>query len=122
MKFERGERVIEVRGRHYRPYGIEELCVNDSSIWTRLVQEAGRKCDSYASDILLDWKMYKDEMLACVRRGEDHRWLFGFRSSGVDHTEWVEQHTRDYGYYISVFAIELVHDDNGFTLTLRKVA
>ena len=86
MRFECGERIIDAWGF----LGNEGVEVNDSSIWNRLVQEAGRKCDHFASDILLDWQMYKKELERSVNNGENRRWLFGFRNSGVDHTEWVE--------------------------------
>ena len=63
------------------------LEINYSSILTRLIQEAGRVCESYASDLFLTWT-------GMMRKFSDYRtesesFLFGFRRGGVDHTEWV---------------------------------
>lgn len=61
--------------------------INYSSILTRLIQEAGRWCERYASDLFIDWKHIEKSLSDPEYKGEVR--LFGFRESGVDHTAWV---------------------------------
>jgi len=57
-----------------------------------------------------------------LENNEDCVWLFGFRGSGVDHTEWVEQHINDHGHYISVFELSLaISHDGSFELSLARM-
>ena len=64
-----------------------ELNINYSSILTKLIQEAGRWCERFASDLFIDWKQIDNEL----GHGAEHErsYLFGFRMDGVDHTPWV---------------------------------
>ena len=121
IKYSHGERVIEADGR-YLSY-MDSVDVNDSSIWTRLIQEAGRKCDSYASDLLIDYDSYKRDLPELVKRKENFRWLFGFRQTGVDHAGFIEARTGE--PYISKFALDLTVEDGElgfFKLALSRIA
>ena len=116
-----GERIITANGRYldYR----DAVDVNDSSIWTRLIQEAGRKCDNYASDLLIDYDAYKRDLPEFVKNHENHQWQFGFRSMGVDHKEFIESGSER--QYISRFDLDLIVEDGDlgfFNLELRRVA
>lgn len=64
-----------------------EFNVNYSSVLTRLIQEAGRVCESYASDLFISWEDLMENFTDY--RAESDSVLFGFRRGGVDHTEWV---------------------------------
>lgn len=113
IEYSCGERIITAKGR----YRWGEVEVNDSSIWTRLIQEAGRKCDWYASDILIWYESYMRVRDECIRSGGEYNWMYGFRTSGVDECEQTEGRG-----YISVFSLDLKIRDNGtFTLELRRV-
>lgn len=56
--------------------------LNTSSILTRLIQEAGRWCKSYASDLLIDWISVDEAIRNNGLESGSH--LFGFRENGVD--------------------------------------
>ena len=68
-------------------YDSNGFTINCSSVLTRLIQEAGRYCEHYASDLFLDWKQIDKE----IEEGtiDTRTALFGFRESGVDHTDFV---------------------------------
>ena len=63
--------------------GVRKQNVNYSDILTKLIQDAGRICDSYASDLFIHWryliedKMENNELTACT-------FQIGFRQSGVE--------------------------------------
>ena len=71
--------VIEARGRNFD--------INYSSILTKLIQECGRLCESYASDLFITWneivQKLKDKTM------ETSVYLFGIRDMGVDHNEFI---------------------------------
>lgn len=62
--------------------------INYSSILTRLIQEAGRFCEYFASDLFIDW----GGVLQWMEEAEDNSesvFLFGFRQNGVDGNSFV---------------------------------
>lgn len=60
--------------------------INTSSILTKLIQSAGRFCESYASDLFISW----NSMLRDMERGElKETYLFGMREAGVDHDKFI---------------------------------
>lgn len=62
--------------------GERTVSINYSSILTRLIQEAGRICEFYASDLFIDWRSIVEALDdGSVETGSR---LFGFRKSGVD--------------------------------------
>lgn len=103
--------------------GIE---FNTSAIFSRLIQEAGRWCESYASDILIDIETVKRIL---TRSPEDWHQVkevtktengdisvilrFGFRKSGVDHAAWIEENLKDanrkYYYYRAIWNLNLTY-------------
>lgn len=66
---------------------MEKYCINYSSILTRLIQEAGKHCNSYASDLFVSWELIVKEFKNIEYKGG--RYLFGFRDTGVDHDTYV---------------------------------
>lgn len=56
--------------------------VNLSSILTKLIQEAGRWCKSYASDLFIWWSVITRQMEDGAL--ESGSYLFGFYETGVD--------------------------------------
>ena len=69
--------------------------VNDSDILTRLIQEAGRFCEHYASDLFIDYMSVREYIENTV--GELHSepaatFLFGFRENCVDGNEYILSH------------------------------
>ena len=76
---------IVEKGR--RSHYSGEYEINASGILTRLIQEAGRFCESFASDLFTDWKGVENRISAGGEISE--KYLFGFRQFGVDHADYV---------------------------------
>lgn len=103
--YERRKYIIE--NKQFNQYGGNTLettgskdsrgvwSVNNSSILTRLIQEAGRYCDRFASDLFIDWKGVEKWIENPTERKV---WMFGFRRDGVDHDRYVltEHNKREY--------------------------
>ena len=76
---------------------------NFSSEWSRLINEAGRWCESYASDILIDFESIKAylERLTRGEESEGREFWFGFRQSGVDGLSFIKARTeREYASHV----------------------
>ena len=76
---------------------------NFSSEWSRLINEAGRWCESYASDILIDFESIKAylERLKNGEESEGREFWFGFRQSGVDGLSFIKSRTeREYASHV----------------------
>ena len=76
---------------------------NFSTEWSRLICEAGRWCESYASDILIDFESIKGylERLANGEETEGREFWFGFRQMGVDGKSFIESRTeREYASHV----------------------
>jgi len=84
-----GEGKITATGTNYfdRIDGKLHINVNYSSILTKLIQEAGRWCEHYASDLFIDWEMIKRTLEN--EEEYDKSYMFGFREDGVDGNEYV---------------------------------
>lgn len=82
-------KVIEAEG--------SDFDINYSSILTKLIQECGRLCESFASDLFIIWngieRRLKDKTI------ETSVYLFGIREMGVDHNEFILNHYNYYGCY-----------------------
>ena len=105
---------LVLTGAHYE--------INYSSILTKLIQEAGRFCLFYASDLFIFWKAV-EESLSEYREEESITYLFGFYESGVhisaDVAKAFEQH--NYYYFRSVYALEIVKKGTRIHMILRRV-
>ena len=76
---------------------------NFSSEWSRLINEAGRWCESYASDILIDFEAIKAylERLKNGEESEGREFWFGFRQMGVDGLSFIQSRTeREYASHV----------------------
>ena len=93
--------------------------INYSSILTRLIQEAGRWCESYASDLFVQWKYKIDQKLDNGTLYTD-TFVFAFRDSGVDSEEWYENHKNEHKYYRSIWFLDVVTDEGKIKMTLHK--
>ena len=94
--------------RTYHPDGIHEKWdVNTSSILTKLIQEAGRWCERYASDLFIQWSCNIESKL---RDGSltSSQHIFAMRESGVDHKEWYEHNKEKRDYYRAVWFLDVV--------------
>lgn len=91
---------------------------NYSKILTILIKEAG-KCESYASDLFIDWKdidnnLYDKELESC-------EYWFGFRNTGIDHKEYIETRGIENEVYMSVYKLYIVINNRHIELKLYKV-
>lgn len=76
---------------------------NFSREWSRLICEAGRWCESYASDILIDFESIKAylERLKNGEESEGREFWFGFRQMGVDNLAFIQSRTeREYASHV----------------------
>ena len=98
--------------------------LNMSDIFTRLIQEAGRWCESYASDVLFDIDSIRKYLDNIIPNAEK-TWRFGFRRNGVDHAEWVhancENEARKYYYYRSIYRLTVKTSDTGIKAELTRI-
>ena len=93
--------------------------INTSSILTRLIQETGRWCEHYASDLFVQWKYRIDQKLDNGTLYTD-TFVFAFRDSGVDHEEWYENHKNEHNYYRAVWFLDVLTDKGKIKMTLHK--
>ena len=82
-------RTIEETGRW--TYNSQKGCyvgeINWSSIITKLIQEAGRWCVYYASDLFVQLHPIVNALENGTLRSRNE--IFGFRESGVDHDSFI---------------------------------
>lgn len=93
--------------------------INYSSILTKLIQEAGRWCEHYASDLFIIWKCKIDKKLDDGTMSTE-QFVFGFREDGVDHKEWYELHKNDVGRYRAVWFLDVAVDNGKMEMVLHK--
>lgn len=99
--------------------------VNTSSILTRLIQEAGRFCESYASDLFIDWQNVE----RCIDCADiiEKSFLFGFRQFGVDHDSFIFSRYNGGAYrcpeaeYRSMWRLDIVADGEKIDMKLGRV-
>lgn len=98
-------------------YGKWEI--NYSSILTKLIQEAGRWCEQYASDLFILWNCNLEVPLT---NGiiETKTLVFAFRESGVDGNSWYENHKDESSYYRAIWFLDVVVNDGKITMTLHR--
>ena len=89
--------------------------LNYSSILTRLIQEAGRWCKRYASDLFIDWYYLINDIKN--NAVEDRTLLFGFREDGVDGNRFVcSRYTQDRTLaryeYRALWRLDITVDDD----------
>ena len=100
----------------------QKFDINYSAILTKLIQEAGRWCERYASDLFIDWN--KVERITENREFTSETLVFGFRKDGVDHLEFVLSHLNNgysTDYYRSVWMLEIQAEDGEMIMKLGKI-
>lgn len=99
--------------------------LNSSSILTRLIQEAGRWCEHYASDLFIWWKAVETSLL--VREEDAARtFIFGMCQDGVDGAgTYVRKTGGDYAFshpeYRAVWGVDVIKNGDSVKMTLYKV-
>ena len=96
---------------------VEKWDVNYSSILTELIQNAGRWCERFASDLFISWQTIDNYLKN--QTIENKSFLFGFRQSGVDHDTFIfskfnhDEYTEEYRS-IYRLDIEFIKDPNKY--------
>lgn len=94
MKKKRGTKEITGEGQ-IKNFGTEEhpqrLCsnINYSSILSRLIVEAGKRCEAYASDLFISWESMLND-ISKIEGNTNLTYYFGFRDMGVDHELFIQ--------------------------------
>lgn len=110
-------------------FGTEmEWNINYSSILTKLIQDAGRYCEAWASDLFSIWKYDVDNRLQ-NRDTQSFTIKFGFRDMGVDYDDSldtereykiVETHYKtNYYYYRKIDTLTVTIDGDKITMELE---
>lgn len=92
--------------------------INYSFILTRLIQEAGRWCEHYASDLFILWE-YNVKQKLDNGTLETGTFVFAMRDSGVDHKEMYENR-KEYNYYRAVWFLDIETNEGKIKMTLHK--
>ena len=93
--------------------------INYSSILTKLIQEAGRWCEYYASDLFVTWKYNIDKKLDDGTMDTDQL-VFGFREDGVDLRGWCVMHKNETGRYRALWFLDVTVDNGKMEMVLHK--
>lgn len=111
-------RKVEMTATGYWNNRLNRFDINLSSILTKLIQEAGRWCEYYASDLFIDWERLQNNLKN--KNLKSYTMVFGFRQSGVDNLSEIQIKTDnptmygcDGGYYRSVWALDITIYNNG---------
>ena len=107
-------------------YGRFTSNINYSGILTRLIQEAGRYCEHYASDLFIDWEAFVNYLDRDPKAGDNRTFLFGFRQNGVDHDLFIFSRFNNDGIYArneyrSMWRLDIDVTDDELTMTLGRV-
>lgn len=114
----------------HRGYLSGKFEVNYSSILSRLICEAGRYCESYASDLFIDWTdgvmHHIDKLNTTDEDITSASFLFGFRQNGVDHAEYVFSRYDNDGIYAkhnyrSMWRLDIDTKGRDIIMTLGRV-
>ena len=93
--------------------------INVSDILTKLIKEVGRLCDSYASDLFIEWNEVQKKLDNGTMCG-DELYVFAIRDGGVDHREWYENHKDDRNYYREVWFLDIEVTETQIKMVLHK--
>ena len=111
-----GSKVIKTQGRDFN--------INYSSILTQLIQECGRLCESYASDLFITWsdivQKLKDNTM------ETSVYLFGIREMGVDHNEFILNRYKNESFharhkYRKIYRLDIIVEGDLIGMELYEV-
>jgi hypothetical protein len=91
--------------------------INYSSILTKLIQEAGRWCEHYASDLFIYWSSIVEKLDNGTM--ETSQYVFAFYDSGVADKNSYE-HCQNRNIYRKVWFLDVKTDDETIKMYLHK--
>ena len=113
--------------------------INLSSIASKLINEAGRWCDRYSSDFIIDWDHVRyciahalsDDNNTDLKENGYHRAaVFGMRASGIDHFAYVYSNMSNRNlsiddHYARIYAVDIdiryVNECYRITISLKDI-
>ena len=109
-------KVIEAQGRDFD--------INYSSILTKLIQECGRLCEGYASDLFITWDGITQKLKE--KTMETSVYLFGIREMGVDHNEFVlNRYNNNKNYarheYRKIYRLDVIVEGDSIRMELYEI-
>lgn len=106
----------ELKAGCYTKHIIEEAqtgCLNMSAIYSQLIKEAGRICEYYASDLLIDLEAVEKWIDGCSKSeyapARGISFCFGFRKMGVDHWNFAKNRTNSEIYKLYRLDLSTAH-------------
>ena len=106
----------ELKAECYAKHITEEAqtgCLNMSAIYTKLIQEAGRICEHFASDLLIDLESVEKWIDGCSKSeyapARGISFCFGFHKVGVDHWEFAKNRTNSELYKLYRLDLSTAH-------------
>ena len=122
--FKMSGKTITASGR--KSYYSGRYEINYSSILTRLIQDAGRFCEFYASDLFIDWSSVEEFVNTWEAGDVVKNYLFGFRKSGVDGNSYVFSRYNNEGShadrnYRSMWRLDIEIKGEDIEMTLGRV-
>lgn len=101
--------------------------INYSDILTKLIQETGRWCEKYASDLFIDWEY----LLKAMEKPDfiGGQWIFAMRADGVDNYQTAKIRITEpcYGYnsdfYRAIWGldIDINQSEKSMKMSLAKI-
>lgn len=93
--------------------------INYSSTFTKLIQEAGRLCDSYASDLFIDFTALMNRIKDAGHDYTGEVCLFGLRDMGVDGNSFIQSRLENnphYGQYDyrAIYRLEIIVEEHDY--------
>lgn len=107
---------IETQGRDFD--------INYSDILTKLIQECGRLCEHYASDLFITWNSIVHQLQS--KTMETSTYLFGIREMGVDNNSYILNRYNNNGYfakyeYRKMYRLDIIVDDDLIKMKLYEI-
>lgn len=108
-----------IREKGYYSVTNHKWEINYSSILTKLIQETGRFCENYASDLFIQWKYRIDDRLenGTIIDGTE---VFAIRENSVDNKEQYEFHKDEHRYYRAVWFLDIKINNCTIEMVLHK--
>ena len=106
--FDKSERKYQFIANGRMSLDSNSYDINLSTILTKLIQDTGRFCDRYASDLFIDWT----HILSTIYSEDDRIFAIGIRENGVDSTSYVIHHIETNWndcYYRRLYAVKVSH-------------
>ncbi len=109
-------RIIEAQG--------EDFDINYSSILTKLIQECGRLCESFASDLFIIWNGIERRLKEKTMKTSVY--LFGIREMGVDHDKFILSRYNNYGChakheYRKIYRLNIIVEGDLIKMELYEI-